>query len=156
MTTTIYILDDVPGIHPGTEIDLTRDWTDVLGVCWSWTGEHTTAGVPLMQRTDGDPSPGEPWALDEVYLWRGPLTPAPRATTAALAAAVLHAPYAGDDQVRPPLPTRPLLQSPAATAGAAAAVVDEEPKPTDPLPKPVPSPGKFAQFLERLRRGGAR
>ncbi|TXS55224.1 phiSA1p31-related protein [Streptomyces sp. t39] len=144
---TTFLLDAVPGIHPGTEIDLTRDWLDFLGGRWRWTEKHTDAGVPTMRQIGTD-APTELYPLDELYLWRGPLTPAPRPATTDQAAAVLHAPYKGDEQVRPPLPVKPVLKSPAATAVAA---VVAEPKPAD----PVPSPGMFAQFLARLRRGGA-
>lgn len=152
-TRTTYLLD-------GVTIDLTRDQIDVYGARWTWTGLVTTdRHVPLMQSGTDTPLP-----LDEVYATYGPLIPAPAPLTAAAVRAVL-APEVPDPQcmachdvgctvcVRPPLPARPVLRSPAATAGTATV---SEPKPAEPAPAvTVPSPSTFARFLARIR-GGAR
>jgi hypothetical protein len=151
-------------VHDGFTFDLTRAWHDVFGHRWEWTGE-TTADGPLMRAvTDRPDLTRTVMPLSEVYVMFGPLTPAPAPLTAADVRAIL-ATEDRDPQcmachdigctacVRPPLPARPVLRSPAATAGTATV---SEPKPAEPDPAvTLPSPSTFACFLARIR-GGAR
>jgi hypothetical protein len=143
-TRTTYDLD-------GVTIDLTRVQIDVYGARWTWTGLVTPdRHVPLMQSGTDTPLP-----LDDVYATYGPLIPAPAPLTSAVLRAVL-APEAPDPQckdcqdvgcptcVRPPLPTRPVLHSPAATVGALTAVA---------AAGPAATPSTFARLLTRLRGG---
>jgi hypothetical protein len=145
-TRTTYDLD-------GVTIDLTRVQIDVYGARWTWTGLVTPdRHVPLMQSGTDTPLP-----LDDVYATYGPLIPAPAPLTSAVLRAVL-APEAPDPQctdchdvgcpacIRPPLPTRPVLRSPAAAVGVLTAAAPAGPAAT---------PSTFARLLTRLR-GGAR
>lgn len=58
-------------VHDGTTFDLDRAYMDVIGIEWTWTGEWTATGEPLMrggaQRT--------PVPLPDVYHDHGPLIP---------------------------------------------------------------------------------
>jgi hypothetical protein len=158
-TRTTYLLDRMPGVFEGTTIDLTREQVDVYGARWIWTGLVTPdRHVPLMQSGTDTPLP-----LDEVYATYGPLIPAPAPLTAAAVRAVL-APVDPDPQcmechdigctacVRPPLPARPVLRSPAAATTATV----YEPKPDERPAAAVPSPSTFARFLARIRGGAGR
>ncbi|MCP3820127.1 phiSA1p31-related protein [Streptomyces sp. A3M-1-3] len=74
-------------LHDGTEFDLDRTYVDVVGVEWSWTGEWTEAGEPLMR--GGECATLVP--LPDVYRDHGPLIPVTVGVPAGLRAAVLAA-----------------------------------------------------------------
>lgn len=58
--------------HEGVEFNLDDyEWVDVLGVVWSWTGQWTSAGEPLMS---GGEHPLN-LTLPDVYHHHGPLIP---------------------------------------------------------------------------------
>lgn len=58
-------------LHDGIEFDLDKDFADVTGVVWSWTGDWSAEREPVL-RSDG---PGPELPLPDVYLYHGPLIP---------------------------------------------------------------------------------
>lgn len=63
-------------LHDGVEFDLDKDFADVTGVVWSWTGDWAPAKEPVLT-SDG---PGPDLPLPDVYLYHGPLIPIRRKT----------------------------------------------------------------------------
>ncbi|MFE9382321.1 phiSA1p31-related protein [Streptomyces sp. NPDC007025] len=71
--------------HDGTVFDLDIEHADVFGTHWTWTGEHSPAGEPLMQSIRRPYGPGrpshtrpydsQPLPLPDVYAMYGPLIP---------------------------------------------------------------------------------
>jgi hypothetical protein len=61
--------------HDGTVFDLDKDFADVTGVIWSWTGEWSPEGEPLLE-SDVRGLPLVP--LPTVYHDHGPLLPIAR------------------------------------------------------------------------------
>ncbi|MEV8403566.1 phiSA1p31-related protein [Streptomyces niveus] len=55
----------------GTTFDLARTYADVLGIEWTWTGNRTETGEPVMRCTTGV------MALPDLYLLHGPLIALP-------------------------------------------------------------------------------
>lgn len=84
--TTVTVPEKV-GIAAGFEFDLSREWVDVYGARWSWTGESDATGMPMMRTREDAPE-----RLSQVYWTYGPLIPAPRPVTAADRFAALTAP----------------------------------------------------------------
>jgi hypothetical protein len=79
-------------IHDGITFDLGRQFADVTGVVWSWTGAWSEAGEPLMNTTPLGADTAVP--LPDVYRDHGPLLTLPAKPSAALRKAVVCADYA--------------------------------------------------------------
>lgn len=64
-------------VHDGVEFDLDYEFVDVTGVVWSWTGDWTADGEPIL----GSDASGPDLPLPDVYLYHGPLLPRRRKGT---------------------------------------------------------------------------
>ncbi|MFB8393713.1 phiSA1p31-related protein [Streptomyces yangpuensis] len=67
-----------PYVHDGVVFDLDCEFVSVTGVVWSWTGEWSPAGEPMLG-TDVPEGPDLP--LPDAYYYHGPLLPRRRKGT---------------------------------------------------------------------------
>ncbi|MER7734155.1 phiSA1p31-related protein [Streptomyces erythrochromogenes] len=79
-------------LHDGVEFDLDGEFVSVTGVVWSWTGEWSPAGEPML---GSDVPEGPDLPLPDVYHYHGPLLPRRRKTTARPSAAFAETVAAG-------------------------------------------------------------
>lgn len=86
----------------GAVFDLSREWIDVYGCRWAWTGGTDHDGMALMQ-TGSD----TPQRLSHVYWTSGPLIPAPAPISHADRVAAVEVPAcaAADAKLLEPTPT---------------------------------------------------
>lgn len=68
-------------IHEGVEFDLALAYADVTGVEWTWTGDKSVDGEPLMRQQSDRGDCQAPIPLPTLYWDHGPLIPiSPRPT----------------------------------------------------------------------------